>query len=235
MEERGDRLEKFVIRVLAEAADADVRMHLAVRARHDQQMSWLVLCDRGWPQEHAVEGVDFAVTGAWMSAWGDLLALPIRVRTPRDLMRMLTLLPIRRRLKHAESALREMLPEGLWAVVDPLDDTGRATLSYLLQAIVVWEDALTRVASASRQKDKTIAAFQLISLEAESLGLLPPTAPLDLDAWRSLAAEARQRAAECVGTASPPVAAIIPEPGGVPTVPKPSTGRTSKRRSKRGQ
>lgn len=183
--ERAARLAQQLDKVCVEAESSLVT---AVAARHEQQLAWLVLCDRGWPTTQRVEGFDILLVREWLSNWGEMVALPVRILSPRDMVRIRR---IRRRLERCESALRPTLPETVWQIVDPLDETGRATLACVLQALVTWLEASARCDASSRQKERLAVWLSLFTHQVRSLGLHAPAAPLDLTAWRVVADEAR--------------------------------------------
>lgn len=191
------RAERFASQLHAVCREAELVLRESVAARDAQQIAWLVLCDRGWPRDAMRTVVDSSLTNAWLSAWCDHVALPVRLTAPRDLVELRR---IRRRLEHCESALRPELPKAVWKIVDPLDDTGRSTLAYVLHALVGWTDATAACEASSRRKARVSVRFSLFAHQAQLLRLAPPRALLDLDGWRELIAEATRLAAIERGT-----------------------------------
>lgn len=186
--ERAYGAERLAHEISDVCEHAEQHLQFAVRARQDQQVAWMVLCERGWPLDASADGVNFPLIAQFLRAWGDLVALPVRMWKPTDLLKMTQ---VRKRLAQTEQQLRTVLPAALWEVVDPLDDTGRATLAYVLQALDVWHDANTRCLAAARIKEALIQRFGEFAAQADALALTAPDAPLDLDGWRALAADAR--------------------------------------------
>ena len=174
-------------RVVREACDdAEARLGAAVAARDEQQMAWLVLCDRGWPSGDTEPQRAFEAVRAWLAHWTTLVAMPVKI----GLTDRLRLRGIQQRLTEAERALRPALPPALWQLVEPLDDTGRATLAHALHAIVRLDDATQRAAAASEDKAALRNRFAAFAPVAATLSLEVPEALLDLDAWRTLATSA---------------------------------------------
>jgi hypothetical protein len=175
------QLDRFRVAAAGELA-------VAVEARRDQQAAWADLVERGWPIQEAAT-VDMVQLGMeWLRVWREMLALPVRIRWPRDILRRRS---IRRRLAALEAELRPVLPTELWLVVDPLNDVGRATLSHVLQGLLVWAEADSRVGLAKKQKELLATRVAVLTHRALTLGIAPPAAPLDLDGWRSVANAAR--------------------------------------------
>ena len=189
---RVDRAERLSAQLDAMCDDADGELREAVAARDNQQIAWLVLCDRGWPRTATRPPGDLSLSYSWLETWGEQVALPVRITSARD---MVKLRHVRRRLERCESDLRRTLPPGLWRIVDPLDDTGRSTLAYVLHAVLAWCDACARCDVAALAKDRVAARFSLFAHHLKGLGLTPPTAPLDVDGWRAVASAARSLAA----------------------------------------
>lgn len=175
---------------------AELHLQFAVQARAEQQAAWLRLCDRGWPTTGGAEGLVFSRTTAWMDAWSQMVALPVKVWKPLDYLRLRR---VRNDLSEAEGALRLVLPAAVWQLVDPLNDTGRATLAFVLQALTEWQAASTRWAAASRIKEALAARFAELAVEATDLGFSVPVAPLDLSDWRRVSREARRDAKAASG------------------------------------
>jgi hypothetical protein len=190
------RVERLVTQLDAICDEGESELREAVAARDEQQIAWLVLCDRGWPRTARVPQLDLSLTHAWLDTWSDQVALPVRITSARD---MVKLRQVRRRLERCECSLRNDLPVELWRIVDPLDDTGRATLAYVLHALLAWVDACTRCDIASRAKERLAVRFSLFAPHFRALDLEPPLAPLDVAGWRALASAARSRAADTQG------------------------------------
>lgn len=189
---RAARAERMALQLDSVCIEADASLRIALTARHDQQLAWLVLCDRGWPADQAVEGFDIVPVHDWLMHWSDLVALPVRIMSPRHLVKIHR---IRRRLERCEAALRPSLPASMWQIVGPLDETGRSTLACVLQALVACVDACAWCDMATRQKKRLAVWLSLFTHQARSLRLTVPAAPLDLDGWRRVASEARALAA----------------------------------------
>lgn len=190
---RRERADRLATQLDGICDDAERELREAVAARDDQQIAWLVLCDRGWPRTATQPPPNQSTTHAWLYTWGEQVALPVRITTARD---MIKLRQVRRRLERCESDVRRQLPIDLWQIIDPLDDTGRATLAYVLQALNVWVDACLRCVNAAKAKDRLAMRFGLLVHHAGALGLFPPAAPLDVEGWRALASAARFMAAD---------------------------------------
>lgn len=169
--------------------EAESALRGAVCARKELAAAWLTLCDRGWPDDPTSVPIDATPALDWLDVWGEYVALPIRVLLPRDLVRQRR---IRGRLERCELALRDVLPVSVWTVVDPLDETGRSTLAFILQAYQVWAEAKTRCDLALRQRERIAACFARLSPQARALDLSVPAAPLDLDAWEAVGTAARE-------------------------------------------
>ena len=185
---RAERAERFAAQLDGICGDAERELREAVAARDDQQIAWLVLCDRGWPRAATQPPPNQSMTHAWLDTWGAQVALPVRITSARD---MVKLRQVRRRLERCEGDLRRELPIDLWQIIDPLDDTGRATLAYVLHALNVWVDACLRCVNAAKAKELLAMRFGLFAHHAVALALVPPAAPLDVEGWRSLATAAR--------------------------------------------
>ncbi len=171
-------------------AFAEERLAVAVTTRDEQQMAWLVLCDRGWPSSESVPPRTIAPARAWLAHWTTFVAMPVKI----GLTDRLRLRSVQQRLAEAEQMLRPALPPSLWQLVQPLDDTGRATLAHALHAIVRLDDATAQAEIATREKAALRERFSALAADAAALGLDPPQAPLDLDTWRALASAALELA-----------------------------------------
>ena len=192
-----ERAERLALQLEALCDDGERELRDAVTARDEQQIAWLVLCDRGWPRTATLPPADLALSHAWLSAWSEQVALPVRITSARD---MVKLRQVRRRLERCETDLRRDLPVGLWRIVDPLDDTGRSTLAYVLHALLAWYDACKRCDAASRSKERLAMRYSLFNHHVRALGLAPPLAPLDMAGWRAVSSAAREVAAVALGT-----------------------------------
>ena len=190
---RAERAERLAAQLEVLCDEGDAALSEAVAARDEQQIAWLILCDRGWPRTSKVLRTDVSLTHGWLDTWSDHVALPVRISTARD---MVKLRQVRRRLERCELSLRSDLPAELWRIVDPLDDTGRATLAYVLHALLAWVDACTRCDISTSAKERLAGRFSLFAPHIRALSLDPPLAPLDVSSWRALAAAARSCAAE---------------------------------------
>ena len=172
-----------------EVCDDLNRMQLtAVTARDDEEMAWLVLCDRGWPRDVSVEGLDVTPAYAWIAAWGEFTSLPVEIATAQDRTKQRW---IEERLEACEAPLPHLLPDGLWLVVGPLDATGRATLAYVLRALAALLDARSHCAAAATRREELFGRFTLFRNQARQLGVRAPLAPLDARAWRAAATALR--------------------------------------------
>jgi hypothetical protein len=189
---RAARADRLATQLDALCEHAERALRESVAARDAQQIAWLVVCDRGWPRTMLRADIDLTLTDAWLAAWSAHVALPVRLLAPRDLVEQRR---IRRRLDECETALRSALPAEVWRVVDPLDDTGRSTLAYVLQAIVVWANTCARCNECGRAREQLSLQYTPFVHQAYALGYAPPSALLDLDGWRRVMAMARGDAA----------------------------------------
>jgi hypothetical protein len=172
-----------------EACDDVDRVQLtAITARDEEAMAWLVLCDRGWPREVGVEDIDLTAAYAWLSAWGELTSLPVTITTPQDRTKLRW---IETQLDAAEAPLQEAMPAGLWQVVGALDATGRATLSYVLNALAALVDARAHCSAAASRRDELFARFAVHRTQSRKFGVRAPLAPLDVRSWRAAAGALR--------------------------------------------
>jgi hypothetical protein len=194
---RAERAERLAAQLDAMCDDGERELREAVAARDDQQIAWLVLCDRGWPRTATKQPPDLSQSYAWLETWSEQVALPVRITTARD---MVKLRHVRRRLERCESDLKRELPHGLWRIVEPLDDTGRSTLAYVLHALLAWCDACARCDTAARAKERLAIRFSLFAQHVRALGLMLPAARLDLEGWRGVAVAARLVAATARAT-----------------------------------
>jgi hypothetical protein len=168
--------------------DVDRAQLTAITARDDEAMAWLILCDRGWPRDASVEGIDLTAAYAWLSAWGELTSLPVTISAPQDRTKLRW---IESQLDVAEAQLRNVMPAGLWLVIGPLDATGRATLSYVLNALAALVHARHHCTTAANSRDELFASFAAYRSQSRKLGVRAPLAPLDVRAWRATAAALR--------------------------------------------
>ena len=167
--------------------DCERGLAAAVQTRQEQEMAWLVLCDRGWPADQMVAAPAIAVVEDWLACWRDFIALPVKVDGIRDRFR---LRGVQQRFEKVEATLRPLLPAAVWQLVLPLDATGRATLAYILQAIHDLEATRTRAQASRRLREQLIARFNALRGPTIALGIEPPDAPLDTAYWRKVAAAA---------------------------------------------
>jgi hypothetical protein len=192
LEQRIARAGKLADQIESICDEADSSLAAAVALRHEQLLAWLLLCHRGWPRARRVEAVDVELVTQWLEGWAEFVAIPHPAVRPPDVIRAHLL---RRRLRGVESKLRSMLPATVWAVVGPVDRAGRATLASLLEALTGWLEACARSDDATRKKERLAVWLALFTHQAAYLGLRVPSAPLDIDGWRDVAAEARGLAA----------------------------------------
>ncbi len=153
-------------------------------ARHDEAAAWAVLCDRGWPDDVRLDGIDLTEGFGWLAAWSEFTSLPLEVTTPQDRKKLAWILE---RLALCEAPLKQTLPVGLWQVVGVLDAMGRATLSCALHALVACVEARTLHATAVARREELFERFALLRHQARSLGVRAPIAPQDVRAWRATA------------------------------------------------
>jgi hypothetical protein len=176
--------------ILAACDDCDRGLAIAVQARQDQEMAWLMLCDRGWPADSMVPVAAIPEAEDWLACWREFVALPVKVEGIRDRFR---LRGMQQRFEKAELAMRPLLPATLWQLVLPLDATGRATLSFLLQGVQALEEARARSLASQRHRAQLIARFNAFRNRATAIGAEPPDAPLDTASWRRVANAALRR------------------------------------------
>ena len=157
---------------------------LAVTARDDEAVAWLMLVDRGWPAECGVEDFELTPVFAWLAAWSELVSLPVAITTTHDKSKLRW---IEERLTQCEAPLETVLPGGLRQLIGPLDQTGRATLAYVLQSLAVLAETRTHAASAAERLQALLGRFAVFRQQARTLGVRAPLAPLDLRAWRATA------------------------------------------------
>jgi hypothetical protein len=172
--------------------ETEAALQASVAARDDQQLAWLVLCDRGWCSADRNAPDDIKPVRRWLTTWADFVSLPVRVLAPQDQVRFRLL---RRVLTRLEVDLRTAIPPSVWNIVDPLDETGRATLACALLALEGWVEMSARADAIERAKARHLAFLSFLAELARSLGLSLPAAPLDLSGWREVASAAREMAA----------------------------------------
>lgn len=175
-------------RINAALDDVDRVQNAAFTAQEDEAMAWLVLCDRGWPRDVNVDGLDMEQPYEWIAAWSEMTSLPMEIATPKDRTKLRW---IETRLQACESRMRSILPAALWEIVGPLDPTGRATLSYVLRSLVTLTDARFHYAAAITRRDELLERFTLFRHESRRLGVRAPLAAFDVRAWRAAAAAIR--------------------------------------------
>lgn len=173
-----------------EAACDDVErvQLLSVTARDDEEMAWLTLCDRGWPHDAAVDALDLTPAFAWQAAWSELVSLPPEITSPLDRSKLRW---IEERLTQCEAPLQLVLPGAVWLVVGPLDQTGRATLAFVLQAFITFVDARTHTSAAESRSKDLVERFTVYRQQARKLSVRAPLAALDVRAWRATALAVR--------------------------------------------
>ena len=165
--------------------DVERVQFMAISSLDEEAMAWLLLCDRGWPRECPVNGFDLTPAFAWLAAWSELVSLPVEITTPLDRSKLRW---IEDRLTQCEPPLQALLPSALREVIGPLDTTGRATMSCVLQALVALIEARTHTASSAARRDELSARLAVFRRDARTLGIRAPLAPLDVRAWRATAA-----------------------------------------------
>ena len=174
---------------IEEACDDVERVQfMAISALDDEAMAWLLLCDRGWPNDCPVDGFDLTPAFAWLAAWSELVSLPVEITTPLDRSKLRW---IEERLTACEQPLASRLPQALRQVIGVMDSTGRATLACVLQALVALMEARTHTTSAAARRDELIARLAVCRRQARELGIRAPLAPLDVRAWRATAGSVR--------------------------------------------
>lgn len=161
---------------------------LSVTALDDEAMAWLTLCDRGWPHDGVVDALDLTPAFAWLAGWSELVSLPPEISSPLDRSKLRW---IDERLTQCEAPLRSVLPDAVWLVVGPLDQTGRATLAFVLQALITFVDARTHTSAAESRNRDLVDRFAVYRQQARRLGVRAPLAALDVRAWRAAALAVR--------------------------------------------
>jgi hypothetical protein len=182
---RAERLAAQIDRACVETEDV---LLASLAARDDQQMAWLVLCDRGWCPNHRRAPTDMWLVRGWLDVWSDFVALPLRVMRPTDRLRRRR---CRRQLTRLERDLRAAIPASVWDIADPLDDTGRATLACALLALETWVEMTARADAIEAAKARQLAFLTLLAELSSSLGLPSPEARFDLAEWHKVAEAAR--------------------------------------------
>jgi hypothetical protein len=184
------------VRLAAHIDDAcdelDRLLQAGAEARRACDGAWRELCDRGWPADAPIEGRDLTRAFEWFAVWNEMATLPVTIETSLDQKKLEWLTA---RLRDCEGPPHPKLPEEVWVLIAPMDRTGRATLAWLLQAVVAWEAAQRDATSVEARRASVVERFALYRREAQKLGIRAPLAPLDLRAWRA-AAQAVQLIAE---------------------------------------
>ncbi len=150
--------------------------------------AWLELCNRGWPADTRIEGRDLTRAFEWFAVWNEIATLPVTIDTTLQQKKLDWLMA---RLRECEGPPHPKLPEEVWILISPLTDTGRATLAFLMQAVVALEAARRDAASVELRKAAVVERFAVYRREAQQLGIRAPLAPLDLRAWRATAKAVR--------------------------------------------
>ena len=172
-----------------ESCDDVERVQLtSVTARDDEEMAWLMLCDRGWPRDRSAEGLDLTPAFAWLAAWSELVAMPVEIASPLDKSKLRW---IEDRLTQCEQPLLAVLPPDVQRVVGPLDRTGRATLAWVLQALVIMVETRSHSAALAARREELVERFGVFRQQARKLGVRAPLAALDVRAWRAASATVR--------------------------------------------
>lgn len=188
---RDAKLAHFAHTVLATCDECEGGLAAAVAVRQEQEMAWLVLCDRGWPAHQMVPQPAIPVVTEWLACWAEFVQLPVKVQGIRDRFRLRAL---QSRFEKVEGTLKPMFPAEVWHLVQPLDATGRATFAFILQGIQQLEAIRLKAAESRRLRAQLIARFNTFRAPTQALGIEPPDAPLDTAAWRRIATEADRRA-----------------------------------------
>lgn len=168
--------------------DGEAVLRIAVAARDEQRVAWLVLCHTGWPNTMLTSPIDPRLTAAWLEAWTAYVAMPVRLSSAREMALQRRIL---RRLHRCETSLRPKLPQRVIDLVEPLDRTGRSTLAFVLRALQQWLDATARYDASAQLKQSLHTCASMLQRQAAQLGLSAPLAPLDLAGWRRVADDAR--------------------------------------------
>jgi hypothetical protein len=167
------------------ACDATDRVRMrAAMARHAQDTAWDELCQRGWPDDLAIDEIDVTAVYAWIAVWTEFTSLPVAIESPRDLSRLQW---IENRLTECELPLQRNLPPRVWLVVGRLDPTGRATLSYLLSGVVALLNARKEARECDQGRDDVLSRYSVFRHEARVFGVRAPLSPHDVRAWRGTA------------------------------------------------
>lgn len=180
------------VRLAAQIDDACEELTRVLSAAAEMQAlldrAWLELCNRGWPADAQIEGRDLTRAFEWFSFWNEMATLPVTIGTALDRKKLDWLMA---RLRECEGPPHPKLPEEVWILISPLNDTGRATLAFLMQAVVALEAAKRDAASVERRQAAVLERFAVYRREAQQLGIRAPLAPLDLRAWRAAAQDVR--------------------------------------------
>ena len=188
----GRRAERLADVIDTMCADGEDVLRVSVAARDEQQVAWLVLCHTGWPNTTLTSPIDPRLTAAWLEAWSEYVDMPVLLASAREMARQRQIL---RRLQRCEASLRPELPQPVIDIVDPLDDTGRSTLAFVLRALQRWVQASARYDASAQLKQSLRTCAALLQRQAAQLGLSAPIAPLDLPDWQRVACDVRALAA----------------------------------------
>ena len=182
----------FPVRLAAQIDDACEELTRVLAAvadvTHAVDAAWNTVRDRGWPADAQIEGRDLTRAIEWFAVWNEMATLPVTIENARDQKKLDWLVS---RLRECEGPPHPKLPEEVWILISPLDQTGRATLAFLMQALMAWEAARRDAAAVELRKAVVVERFALYRREAQKLGIRAPLAPLDLRAWRATAQAVR--------------------------------------------
>lgn len=163
--------------------DAADELAKADRALDDESMAWLVLCERGWPNDVRADASFLHLTRQWMALWSEYVTLPVEIRDAVDRVRESRLQDA---LTECEGTFVSALPPAVRQLVEPLDATGRATLACVLQSLASCVEARNHALSAAQRTTALRERAQRLESEAQALDLTPPADPLDVEQWRSI-------------------------------------------------
>ncbi len=204
----GGRVERTLVAIETFCAEAEHDLCVAEKAVEEESIAWLTLCARGWPHDVRADAGILASARGWMAEWSEYITLPVRVDGAQDLSRQSS---IREQLSQCEAALRPSLPDALRILVDPLDETGRATLACALQALAACIEARERALLAIHRTVALRERAQRLTTECTSLGLVPPSDTLEIAAWRRAVATARSNSNARSGCAADAEQIACPE------------------------
>ena len=151
--------------------------------------AWLELCTRGWPADATLEGRDLTRAFEWLAVWREMATLPLEIDTTHDERKQEWLAA---RLRACEGPPHPKLPEEVWVLIAPMDQTGRATLACLLEAVLVWDAAKRDVTGVEQRRATVVERLAFHRHQAQKLGIRAPLAPLDLRAWQATAQAVRR-------------------------------------------